>query len=1426
MFFDGNIKPQRVVSLSGASGRSWSRATQRRYTGFLSLQHDQERACRTIVRFLRHVLEVKRCLQPLKDELRNLYVEARDFCTSLDRDDNGRPSRGDDLKYNADTKFYDFVWATLGESREKPGGATVPRGPSIGIDDGHQGEELRTAADSQEQITAAQETKRPPGYDADAVTKHPVCRFMRVTAALARFDWKNDYSEEIRSCLWWFEDWSRVWHKDESSREILTVPVLRAQLVSLCLEFFRLLVPRDTCNAADLITHASRRYDNGDYALQTAQASGGSNAATFGVARDERNALLPRRKVLQMNRELEKAHSQHEFMPREVGGDWTRGRPLNDVLPKMVITMAPLLNDDWLVVRYVAVFFNLIPKDKVRKLNAEHAIAFKWYPEMLYRAALADRAASQEVNYLYAMSARVMQLCNTKESALRLLLNFWSVPRICEQAEASSVYRDLVYATFSPSFLQGICFVNCRIKKEYHSGGSRDKHGARGGAPPQLVEAIASNIQKRYRDASIGSVIRNYEKTTLVQKGLRSVVKGLLDAPQFLLLVQSAPAVAPLPDPAAVQRIQFMGARYDYLNSHRARVQFKYVRWGAPRQGEIEAKLPAPYQERWKYYTLFYERVFVNLRELLGLFVGGCDTQDDRDYVASILYVMLMCWQFSDSYDRRVVMPYPHDDLEVWSTVMEVYKSDTHVLLATLLLLQLSTGLDYFQGDLGWAALNTSRKNAEAVTHDMFQHRQPVSLDPKVVDLLISRGMPTTLTALFRKHHAGCCWSSFTQFAASMSTVESNSSAFSFIWRIFGVILEHCLKIMHDNELFGDMERRGIFSEEDAVFLADALNHTFWHQLSPPHTRDSWLGFRQSEHFPGNAVCSCAIEVRVNPLFHKTKGEEPYEAEFWGPVASRFNERFRRRYTDHIPSVIAGAERKVLQELNRPRLPVVLTEVLQYIPQAVSFDVRLQLLVAYIKRDQVNHRDQWRSMYHVMPHVIRRTHIVEDGMTAFASLTGSQLKGVIRVIFVDETGVREEGVDGGGLFKEFLISLCGIIFNPAYGIFEESPYDRSFAPSPNSHIANDDHLLIFNFVGKVIGKALYEHILVEPVLSNVLLNLILGRRNTFDDLKYFDPELHRNLVSLRKMTAEEIAALGLTFTTTVSSLGNTTQAEIADGGKNVKVTKLNLEEFIYNFADFKCNRLIEPQSAAFLEGISEVIPLEWLKMFSPVAERDRRGGHAGERDLLRRLHGDVAGGGLVLGGPGGVRQRREVHVPLVCDLVQAGAPDGVPAAVPALLHHPRHRHPQHADRGHLHESAEAAAVQQQGGGAVSAVGRDDHVQGLWYELIWRGFLRELHVLLFGFVLAYLCDIATLYHRLSFASIRVHAEPLDEETLDRFGNVSWPGFDNGADHLGCPAECGEVVFVVEFQRGARRGLLCRRVQSESVADFGADQPHAA
>lgn len=65
------------------------------------------------------------------------------------------------------------------------------------------------------------------------------------------------------------------------------------------------------------------------------------------------------------------------------------------------------------------------------------------------------------------------------------------------------------------------------------------------------------------------------------------------------------------------------------------------------------------------------------------------------------------------------------------------------------------------------------------------------------------------------------------------------------------------------------------------------------------------------------------------------------------------------------------------------------------------------------------------------------------------------LKNKLKIKFQNELGQIEDGIDGGGLFKEFITKLCDKIFDPEYGFFKENEQGRKLLPNHMSKQFNN-----------------------------------------------------------------------------------------------------------------------------------------------------------------------------------------------------------------------------------------------------------------------------------------------------------------------------------------------------------------------------------
>ncbi|KAL6637123.1 hypothetical protein ACP70R_024695 [Stipagrostis hirtigluma subsp. patula] len=275
------------------------------------------------------------------------------------------------------------------------------------------------------------------------------------------------------------------------------------------------------------------------------------------------------------------------------------------------------------------------------------------------------------------------------------------------------------------------------------------------------------------------------------------------------------------------------------------------------------------------------------------------------------------------------------------------------------------------------------------------------------------------------------------------------------------------------------------------------------------------------------------------------------------------------------------------------------SSVLTTLPHVYPFEERVQMFREFIESDKASRRVTGEISgpgSGSIEIVIRRGHIIEDGYRQLNCLR-SKLKSCIHVSFVSECGLPEAGLDYGGLSKEFLTDLSKAAFNPECGLFSQtSASDSSLIPS-NSAKLSDNGIDMIEFLGRVVGKALYEGILLDYSFSPVFVQKLLGRYSFLDELSTLDPELYRNLMQLKHYDGD-VEDLCLDFTVTEELGGKRIIHELRPGGKNISVTNENKLHYVHAMADFKLNRQILPFANAFYRGLSDLISPSWLSLFN------------------------------------------------------------------------------------------------------------------------------------------------------------------------------------------------------------------------------------
>lgn len=321
--------------------------------------------------------------------------------------------------------------------------------------------------------------------------------------------------------------------------------------------------------------------------------------------------------------------------------------------------------------------------------------------------------------------------------------------------------------------------------------------------------------------------------------------------------------------------------------------------------------------------------------------------------------------------------------------------------------------------------------------------------------------------------------------------------------------------------------------------------------------------------------------------------------------------------------------------------------ILQQLPFLIEFNTRV-LLLRELCRHSLNDADGYSMPGEFMSNntvVIRRTHLYEDAFEKLSLENGkrhsrykfcnllciifpeSDLRKKIRIQFINSVGLEEAGIDGGGIFKEFIGEVLKTAFDPNRGFFLLAA-DNALYPNPNVHLIEENYTNHYFFIGRLVGKAIFENILVDLPLAEFFLAKLLVDRASAHYLKSLDPVLYRNLLYLRDYKGD-VQDLGLDFTNVTMDLGETKVVDLKPDGRNIAVTNDNRLEYIHRLADLKLNVQIRKQCAAFRDGLDSVVPLLWLRLFNYQELQVIIGGNTQAIDLTDLQAHTVYGGNII-----------------------------------------------------------------------------------------------------------------------------------------------------------------------------------------------------
>ncbi|ETW03814.1 hypothetical protein H310_05179 [Aphanomyces invadans] len=221
---------------------------------------------------------------------------------------------------------------------------------------------------------------------------------------------------------------------------------------------------------------------------------------------------------------------------------------------------------------------------------------------------------------------------------------------------------------------------------------------------------------------------------------------------------------------------------------------------------------------------------------------------------------------------------------------------------------------------------------------------------------------------------------------------------------------------------------------------------------------------------------------------------------------------------------------------------------------------------------------------------VRRQFIFEDSVKLLQhSIVTGRTRESLHISFEGE-----EGLDAGGILREWYLLVCHEVFGATLGLFSTTHAEnQSYWINPASELTmGPRHLKYFRFAGHLLGRGIQEGLVLDAHLSLPLLKHILGVPISFSDLEYLDQDLYKSCVYVRDHAGMD--ALSLTFSM-MGSHGE--EVDLKPNGRNIDVTDANKLEYLSLVLEYKMLGSIAPQLKELLLGLYEVIPRAMLSVF-------------------------------------------------------------------------------------------------------------------------------------------------------------------------------------------------------------------------------------
>lgn len=240
---------------------------------------------------------------------------------------------------------------------------------------------------------------------------------------------------------------------------------------------------------------------------------------------------------------------------------------------------------------------------------------------------------------------------------------------------------------------------------------------------------------------------------------------------------------------------------------------------------------------------------------------------------------------------------------------------------------------------------------------------------------------------------------------------------------------------------------------------------------------------------------------------------------------------------------------------------------------------------------------------------VRRDCLVEDSLRNVSEVVGSgggDIKKGLRIDFVGE-----EGIDAGGLRKEWFLLLVREIFDPDHGLFVYDDDSQYCYFNPYCFESSEQFFL----VGVLLGLAIYNSTILDVAFPPFVFKKMLAsapptgdkltstpritHSYTLEDLAELRPSLARGLRQLLDFEGDVQETFCRDFVIEMDRYGEIIEVPLCTGGEKRPVTNTNRKEFVDLYIRYLLDSAVARQYEPFKRGFFTVCGGNGLSLFRP-----------------------------------------------------------------------------------------------------------------------------------------------------------------------------------------------------------------------------------